>query len=565
MKSFLSNWFFSTNHKTIGLLYIFFGGIAGLLAFFLSLIIRLELGMPGTQILVGDHQFYNVLVTAHGLIMIFFFVMPVSMGGFGNVFVPVLIGAPDMAFPRLNNLSFWVLPPALMFLLVSSMIEEGAGVGWTVYPPLSSLAFGHSGPSVDLAIFSLHMAGMGSIMGATNFVVTIFILRAPCILLSKLPLYVWSVMVTAFLLVLAMPVLAAAITMLLLDRHFNTSFYDPVGGGDPVLFQHLFWFFGHPEVYIIILPVFGIISQVLSTLSHKPVFGYIGMVYAMVSIGIVGFFVWAHHMYLAGMDVDTRAYFAAATMIIGVPTAIKIFSWVATLWGGAILSLSALWFGLGFLTTFLFGGLTGLVCSNGGFDIAIHDTYYIVGHFHYVLSLGAVFGLFAGLYFWLPKIFGQLYPEFWARIHFITLYIGVNLIFFPMHNLGLAGLPRRIPDYPDCYATLSNVATLGIYLTAVSNIVFGYVIYRTLSTQNLGVLLISSYSVYSLRPKINRYLFPIVNCDLVGSRFCTVQSNSVLSITMATLEFNLSSPMTAHTFATTPLSVGFNVDRKNLF
>ncbi len=520
-------WVLSTNHKDIGTMYLVFAMIGGIVGGLLSVGIRLELQEPGMQYFVSSHMF-NVFTTAHGLIMVFFMIMPSLFGGFGNWFAPLMIGAPDMAFPRMNNISFWLLPTALTLLVLSLFVEGsgscaplqgdrsgcGAGIGWTAYAPLSTT--GHSGPAVDFAILSLHAAGASSILSSINFITTIFNMRTPGMTLHKMPLFAWSILLTAFLLLLSLPVLAGAITMLLTDRNFGTTFFTAAGGGDPLLFQHLFWFFGHPEVYIIILPGFGLISHVISTFARKPIFGYLGMAYAMVAIGGVGFIVWAHHMYTAGLSVDVQAYFVFATMVIAVPTGVKIFSWIATMWGGSISFRTPMMWAFGFIFLFTTGGVTGVMLANAGVDRALHDTYYVVAHFHYTMSLGALFTLFAGWYYWFPKMSGYMYSEFVGKLHFWLTFIGVNLTFFPQHFLGRQGMPRRYIDYPEAFAYWNWVSSMGAFLSFASFVFFIGIVFYTLR--------------YGKRVTEANYWNPYAD----------------------TLEWTLPSPPPAHTFETLP-------------
>ena len=479
---FFQRWFCSTNHKDIGILYLFTAALFGAISVAFTMYMRLELMHPGVQYMLNEDgspngQLWNVMVTGHGVLMMFFVVIPALFGGFGNYFMPLMIGAPDMAFPRLNNLSYWMYLTGCLLATLAVFVGDGIGVGWVLYAPLSTRA----DMSMDFAIFAVHVSGASSILGAINMITTLLNMRAPGMTLFKAPLFAWSIFVTAFLILLSLPVLAGAITMLLTDRHFGTHFFDPAGGGDPILYQHLLWFFGHPEVYMIIVPGFGIVSHVISTFSKKPIFGYLGMVWAMIAIGALGFVVWAHHMYTVGMSADAQAYFMLATMVIAVPTGVKIFSWIATMWGGSIEFKTPMLWATGFIFLFTVGGVTGIVLSQAGADRVLHDTYYVVAHFHYVMSIGAVFCIFAGIYYWIGKMSGRNYVEWMGKVHFWLMFVGVNITFFAMHFAGLSGMPRRYIDYPEAFAGWNFISSMGAFLSGLSFLWFMYVVYYTLT------------------------------------------------------------------------------------
>ena len=494
-RDFFTRWFMSTNHKDIGILYLFTGGLAGFISVAFTVYMRLELMEPGVQYMCGEGMrfiadsaatctpnghLWNVLVTAHGILMMFFVVIPALFGGFGNYFMPLQIGAPDMAFPRMNNLSYWLYVSGTSLAVLSVFTDGGngqlgSGVGWVLYPPLS---VNEQGMSMDLAIFAVHLSGASSILGAINMITTFLNMRTPGMTLFKVPLFSWSIFVTSWLILLSLPVLAGAITMLLMDRNFGMAFFDPAGGGDPILYQHILWFFGHPEVYIVILPGFGIISHVIATFSRKPVFGYLPMVWAIIAIGGLGFVVWAHHMYTVGMSLTQQTYFMLATMIIAVPTGVKIFSWIATMWGGSIELRTPMLFAIAFVFMFTVGGVTGIVLSQAPVDRAYHDTYYVVAHFHYVMAIAAAFAIFAGVYFYLPKMSGRMYNEALGKLHFWMFFIGTNLTFFPQHFLGRQGMPRRYIDYPEAFAYWNYWSSWGAFLSFASFLLFiGIVFY----------------------------------------------------------------------------------------
>jgi cytochrome c oxidase subunit 1 len=471
----LKRWLFTTNHKDIGTLYLWFSFAMLLVGGLMALVIRTELFQPGMQVV--DPNFFNQMTTLHGLIMVFGAIMPAFVG-LANWQIPMMIGAPDMALPRMNNWSFWILPFAGI-MLVSTLFMEGGGpnFGWTFYAPLSTK---YGPPSTDYFIFAVHMLGISSIMGSINIIATILNMRAPGMTLMKMPLFVWTWLITAFLLIAVMPVLAGAVTMMLTDRNFGTAFFDAAGGGDPVLFQHVFWFFGHPEVYIMILPAFGVVSEIIPTFARKKLFGYASMVYAVAAIAFLSFIVWAHHMYTVGMPLAGELYFMYATVMIAVPTAVKVFNWSTTMWKGSMTFETPMLWAIGLVFMFTFGGFTGLMLGVAPADFQYHDTYFVVGHFHYVLASGALYGIIAGVYYWLPKWTGHMYDETLGKWHFWLTTIGMNLTFFPMHFSGLAGMPRRIPDYNMAFADFNMWSSIGAYIFAAGTLVFIVVLVKAI-------------------------------------------------------------------------------------
>ncbi|HEX9878018.1 MAG TPA: cytochrome c oxidase subunit I [Gammaproteobacteria bacterium] len=473
--AFILRWVLTTNHKEIGTLYLCLSFVLFLTGGAMAMVFRAELAQPGLQFVSAD--FYNQMVTLHGLIMVFGAVMPAFVG-LANWLIPMMIGAPDMALPRLNNFSFWILPFAF-FMLISSLFMEGGApnFGWTLYAPLSTT---YGPPSTDFLIFGVHLMGISSVLGAINIIVTIFNLRAPGMTLMKMPLFVWTWLITAFLLIMVMPVLAGAVTMMLTDRHFGTSFFSAAGGGDPLFFQHVFWFFGHPEVYIMILPGFGIASQIIPTFSRKKLFGYHSMVYATASIAFLSFIVWGHHMFATGMPLATELFFMYATMLIAVPTGVKVFNWVATMWRGSITFETPMLFAIGFVVMFTIGGFSGLMLAIVPADFQYHDTFFVVAHLHYVLYPGAIFATMGAVYYWLPKWTGHMYDERLGKIHFWMAVVGLNLTFFPMHFVGLAGMPRRIVDYSLPFADLNLVSSIGAGLLGLTQLLFLYIVVKTI-------------------------------------------------------------------------------------
>jgi len=469
----LSRWLFTTNHKDIGTLYLIFAFLMAIVGGLMSLVIRAELWQPGLQIV--DPHFFNQMTTVHGLVMVFGFVMP-AFTGLANWLIPLMIGAPDMALPRLNNWSFWLLPPAAALLVISLFVPGGGPAGgWTLYPPLSVQA----SMGMDFTILSVHLLGMSSVLGSINIIATIINMRAPGMTLLKMPMFVWSWLITAFLLLAAIPVLAGAVTMLLTDRHFGTHFFDAGGGGDPVMFQHIFWFFGHPEVYILVLPAFGVFSQIIPTFARKPLFGYTSMVYATATIAFLSFIVWAHHMYTTGMPLAGELFFMYATAMIAVPTGVKVFNWIATMWRGSMTFETPMLWAIGGVITFTLGGFTGLMLSVTPVDFQYHDTYFVVAHFHYTIIGGSVLAIFGAVYYWLPKWTGHMYNETLGKWHFWLTAIGFHLTFFPQHFLGLAGMPRRIPDYALQFTDFNQWSTVGSFLVVGAQLVFFYAVFQT--------------------------------------------------------------------------------------